>query len=112
DVVGVRRPVERLDGEAEIVAHDLGWAAIHPRDLGARAAPELREAPQERRQPGDAGLDQNHLQFRVLGEDALADEARDLSLKALALAGVILEVTRRPAKRRHRIAVVRAGMDA
>ena len=36
----------------------------------------------------------------------------DLSLKALRLAGVVLDIVRRPAERRHRVAVVRARMDA
>ena len=84
--------IERLHGQAEMVAEDVARRAIDPRNLGAQPAPRFREPPQERRHPGDAGLDQHHLEPGVLGEYAFADEARDLGLEALRLGAVVLDV--------------------
>src|SRR5712664_4049108 len=44
DVRGFRR-IERLHGQAEMIAEDFQRGAVEPRDLGAQAAPELRHAP-------------------------------------------------------------------
>ena len=72
----------------------------------------LENRHRKRRQPGHAGFDQHDLQLGVFGEHAFGDQARHLPLKALRLAGVVLDIAGRPAERRHRIAVVRARMDA
>ncbi len=48
------RRIERLDGQAEVLAEDLRRRAVDPRHLGAAAAPELGQPPQERRHPGHA----------------------------------------------------------
>ena len=66
------RAVKRLGGEAHVLAHDLLGRAIDPRHLDAHAAPELGEAPQVRRQPGDAQFDQHDLEPGELGEHAFA----------------------------------------
>ena len=104
--------VERLDRQPEMVPNDLVGRAVHPWNLGPQAAPELGKAPEEARQPGHAGFDEHDLQAGMLGEHALADQARHLRLEALRLRRVILDVIGRPAERRHRVAVGRTGMDA
>src|SRR5215475_14851129 len=50
-LVRIGRRIERLDGQADVVAHDLRRRAVNPGHLGAHAAPELREPPEEAGQP-------------------------------------------------------------
>src|SRR5262245_4831994 len=80
-LIWVGRSVERLDGEPEMVAHDLGRRAVDPGHLGAHPAPELRKPPQEAGKPGHARFEQHHLEPGIFGEHALADEARHLRLE-------------------------------
>ena len=42
-LIWVGRGVERLDGQAEVIAHDVGWRTVDPGHLGAHPAP-LRTA--------------------------------------------------------------------
>ena len=43
------RPIERLDGQAEMLAHDLRRRTVDPRHFEPHAAPELRQSPDEDR---------------------------------------------------------------
>src|SRR5712664_4590126 len=58
----IGRTVERLRGQADVVAHDRRRLAIDPGHLDADAAPGLVGAPHEGRQPADAGLHQHDLE--------------------------------------------------
>ena len=102
--------VERLDGQAEMIAEDVARRAVDPGNLGAQAAPQLCQPPQEWRDPGHAGLDQHHLQAGMFGEHALADEARDLGLETLRLRAIVLDIIARPAQRGDGMAIGAAGM--
>ena len=48
--------------QANMLADDLGRRPVDPGHLGAHAAPGLVGAPQQIRQPGEAGFDQHHAQ--------------------------------------------------
>ena len=41
----IRRLIDRLHGEAHVVAHDIPRRSLHPRDFAAHAAPGLVGAP-------------------------------------------------------------------
>ena len=47
-----------------MLADQVGGRALHPGHLGAQAPPGLVRAPQEVRQPADAGVQQHHAQAR------------------------------------------------
>ena len=105
------RSVERLDRQPHMVAHDLIGRTPDPRHFGAYAPPKFGQPPQKGRQPGDAGFNQHHLERGIFGENTLADQARDLRLKALRLRAIILGVPRRPAERGDRMPIARSGVN-
>jgi hypothetical protein len=72
----VFRQIERLERESHALADDVGRRPVEPRHLGAHAAPGLVDAPQQRRQPGKAGLDADERQRREFLENAFRDEAQ------------------------------------
>ena len=108
----VRRQVERLQREAHVLADDVGRRPVEPRHLGAHAAPGLVDAPEQRRQPGEAGLDADELQLRKFLEHAFGDEAEQQVLEAAALRDVVLDLIGRPAGGGRRGAVGRARVHA
>src|SRR5690606_26084504 len=85
---------------------------VDPGDLHAEAAPELGEAPEMCRQPGEAGFGEHYLQVREFAEDALADQARHLRLKGLRVGGIVFGVVRGPADAGYGVAVAAASVDA
>ena len=107
----LRRALQGLEGDAHMLADQVGGRALHPGHLGAQAAPGLVRAPQEVRQPADAGVEQHHAQAGELAEDALVDEAQQLPLEHLRLARMVLGVEGGPAGRGRRVAVGAAGVD-
>ena len=106
------RRVKGLDRQPDVVAHEFLGRAVDPGHLVAHPAPELGEPPQARRQPGDPGFDQHHLELGVFDEHALADEAAELGVEAQRLGGVVLQVVGRPPRAGERVVVAAAGVDA
>ena len=85
---------------------------LHMRDLVTHALPMLVEAPAERRQPAEAGLDQHDLEVAILLEQPLEDHARDHRLLAGRVLGHLLDVERGPAGVGHRPARIAEHVDA
>ena len=112
DACGIRRAVERLHGDADMVADDRSRLTLDPRHLDAHAAPGLVGAPHEGGQPAHARLHQHDLEAGKFAEHAFIDQAQYLGLKRLRFGEIILVAIRRPADRTRRGAVGAAGMDA
>src|SRR4051794_123709 len=98
--------------EADVAAYNFRRRAVGPRGFYPHSPPGLVQPPQESRQPGEAGLQHHHFQVRMLGEDALDDQAGELGLERLRLGNVILDVIGAPADRGRRVVIGAAGMDA
>ena len=111
DACGIRRAVERLHGDADMVADDRSRLALDPRHLDAHAAPGLVGAPHEGRQPAHAGFHQHHLEAGEFAEHAFVDQREDLRLKSLRLGQIIFVAMRRPADRARRAPILAAGVD-
>ena len=93
------RRIDRLQGQAHMIADDLRRRDDRSRHLRPHAAPGLAGAPEQGRQPGEAGLDQHHLQLGELLEHALGEEADELALEGGRLRDVVLDPVRGPAGR-------------
>ena len=109
---GVGRRVGGLQGDAHVFADELGGRAVDPGHFGAHAAPGLVGAPEEIRQPGEAGFDQHDAESGEFGEHALMDQAQQLGLEGLGVADDILEVVGGPAIAGGGVAGGAAGVDA
>ena len=69
-------------------------------------------APQQGRQPGEAGFDQHELERGKFLEHAFGEEAHQLDLERRRLRDVVLDAIGRPARRRRRVVIGAAGVDA
>ena len=70
------RVLERLRREADVVAGDLARLALEPRNLVAQRAPVRVQPPEDPGEPGDAALDQEHLEGRQALEASRGRGAR------------------------------------
>src|SRR6266705_6017317 len=102
----------RLRGPEDVVADGFRRRAFYVRHLALHPLPALVEPPRQRRRPAEAGLDHDHLQFRVPLEHALQHDAGERGLLALRMADHLLDVIARPARRGDRIAAEAEGMHA
>src|SRR5579862_2763000 len=89
ELARMRRLVDRLQGEADMLAHDFGGRAIHPRNLAPYAAPGLLEAPKTSRQPSKARFDEHGFKARKFDEDALGNKAQKRALEGARIAHVV-----------------------
>ena len=113
DLLRVRRELERLRRRSHVVGEVFARQPAQPADLASQPFVLGVEAPEQRRDPGGAGLDQDHLQAGELLEDAVDDEADEVGLHRLRPERVHLEVGAcRASAGRGRIGpVVRARVD-
>jgi len=86
------RLLHRLRRQPEVLTDVLRRRLLQLRHLLLELLPGRVEPSGQRRQPGEAALDQHDLQRRELLEDALTDEADQLRLKSGRHAGVVFEV--------------------
>ena len=85
-----------------------------PGHLVAQCLVVLVQAPHHVREPAHAALHHHHFELGELDEDALADQADHVGLRALGEAGVPLDVLAHPTRRRRLAgdgAALGAGVD-
>src|SRR5258705_3097529 len=106
------RVFHRLRGPIDVVANISRGRPLDVRRYAAQPLPALVEPPRQRRRPAEAGLDHDHLEFRVPLEHPLQHDAGERGLLALRMADHLLDVEARPARCRDRIAAEAEGMHA
>src|SRR5690606_32875994 len=81
----IRWPIEWLQRQADLFAHQERRHLLHPWHLDANTAPALRHAPHQAWHPRHTGFRQGDLHLRELCQDTFSQEAADLIGKALRL---------------------------
>ena len=95
-------------GEPDVLAHVFRRRALHMRRLHPQPLPVLVHPPAQRRRPGEAALDQRHLELREALEHALEHEARQRVLHAGGRRVMLLHVIGRPARAGRGVAAAEA----
>ena len=110
EVLAPFRLFHRLRREPDMLADVFRRPALQMRRLVAQPSPVLVQPPHQRRQPGDAGLDEQHPQAGKALEHAFQHEAGQQRLAALRVADHLLDVVGRPAAAGDRKAAIAEGM--
>src|SRR6185437_8077389 len=111
-VPGFIRLVDRLGREPEMLADIFAWLALQMRHLAAEALEMLVHPPHRRRNPAEAALDVDDLQFREALGDALDHQACEVRGHGVRVRLVLLAVIGRPAAAGRRVPAIAADMDA